>query len=91
MPTRTCVACRRRAEQGELLRWTVDERGVAWPDGRRRRPARGAYLCRTEACWEEFRRRARKRGPDLEGSEEAFRLAIRGGRGENAPGEKLEN
>jgi len=91
VPIRTCVACRRRAEQRELVRFTVDGSGRARPDGRGRRPGRGAYVCPTDACWERLCHRARKRGPDVESSEAAFRLAIRRGLGENGPVEVHEN
>ena len=76
MPIRTCVACRRRAETSELLRWVVDAEGVARPDREGRRPGRGAYVCRTGDCLRALRKRYRRGGPDFEKSEEAFRLAI---------------
>jgi predicted RNA-binding protein YlxR (DUF448 family) len=76
VPIRTCVACRRRAEKSELLRWVVDSGGVARPDPAGTLPGRGSYVCRTEACWRALRRRFRRGGPDFEESEEAFRLAI---------------
>jgi predicted RNA-binding protein YlxR (DUF448 family) len=53
-PTRMCVACGRRAPQGELVRLAVDGREVKL-DPFRSLPGRGAYLCRDVQC---FRRLA---------------------------------
>lgn len=52
VPERSCVACRRRRPQGELLRLSrVD--GV-WAVQNTRRSGRGSYLCAdTPACWAE--------------------------------------
>ena len=48
-PVRTCVGCRRRAAQADLLRVAlVDGRPVA--DPRRRMPGRGGYVHPTTAC-----------------------------------------
>ena len=49
VPTRTCVGCKERAPQAELLRVAlVDGKPVA--DPRRRLPGRGGYLHRDPAC-----------------------------------------
>lgn len=56
VPERTCVACRRKRPQGELLRLTRTPEGWQWQEGAR--SGRGAYVCAdTPACWEEKRLR----------------------------------
>ena len=89
MPIRTCVGCRERFDQGILLRWVIDPDGCAVPDPSRRRPGRGAYVCRREECWEALRKR--KGGPDFRREAAAFQLAIRGDVLQNVPGESREN
>jgi len=57
-PIRTCIGCRSRAPQTDLLRlvWTPD--GLR-ADPERRRPGRGAYLHATAECRDQaIRRRA---------------------------------
>jgi len=52
VPLRTCVACRQVRASRELIRI------VRLPDGRveidhmHKKSGRGAYLCRSQACWE---------------------------------------
>ncbi|OGP33842.1 MAG: hypothetical protein A2X88_01840 [Deltaproteobacteria bacterium GWC2_65_14] len=49
-PRRTCVTCGRTGEKGSFLR-IAGRPGERWeidPEGRR--PGRGIYLCRAEAC-----------------------------------------
>jgi predicted RNA-binding protein YlxR (DUF448 family) len=53
VPIRTCVGCRQRRPQGELLRCVIDAAGVARVD--RRAPGRGAWLC-GPGCIEPARR-----------------------------------
>jgi predicted RNA-binding protein YlxR (DUF448 family) len=48
-PERTCAGCGRRAPQQELLRFAARE-GVLVAD--RQQPGRGAYTCRSLACFE---------------------------------------
>ena len=49
-PERTCVGCRRRRVQAELVRLAVDDgRVVAARPGA---PGRGAYVCPDERCLE---------------------------------------
>ena len=51
-PERTCVACRRKRPQAELLRLT--ERGGVWVIQQRQRTGRGLYVCAdSPACWQE--------------------------------------
>ena len=49
-PERTCVGCRRRRGQDELIRLVADHGRVveAWPGA----PGRSAYLCPGEICLE---------------------------------------
>ncbi|PDP88218.1 hypothetical protein CQJ94_06910 [Glycomyces fuscus] len=70
-PVRTCVGCRSRAVQSDLVR-LVAEGTVITPDTRGRLPGRGAYLHRDRRCFElaERRRawsRAYRRGADANG------------------------
>jgi predicted RNA-binding protein YlxR (DUF448 family) len=55
-PVRTCVGCGRKAPQSELLRFSAPG-GTLAPDPDRRLPGRGAYTCRSEACFERARAR----------------------------------
>ncbi|XNZ00685.1 YlxR family protein [Micrococcus luteus] len=52
-PVRTCVGCRERADQTELVRVALDRStdppSVQW-DSARRRPGRGAWLHRDPEC-----------------------------------------
>jgi predicted RNA-binding protein YlxR (DUF448 family) len=53
---RTCVGCRERAPQAELLR-IVASSGALVPDVDRRLPGRGAYLHPTWECLDRAERR----------------------------------
>ncbi|MCC6402994.1 MAG: YlxR family protein [Fimbriimonadaceae bacterium] len=46
-PERTCIVCRRRMPQGELIRFA---RGVEGTVSRGKGPGRGAYCCPTVEC-----------------------------------------
>lgn len=48
-PVRTCVVCRARRAQGDLVR-LVARGDVAVTDPRRRSPGRGAYVCPSGPC-----------------------------------------
>lgn len=53
-PERSCVACRRKRPQAELVRVTRTETGWALLDGAR--TGRGAYVCAdSPQCWQEKR------------------------------------
>ncbi|AFZ68786.1 YlxR family protein [Deinococcus peraridilitoris] len=52
IPERTCIACRRKRAQGELLRLTRTPRG--WQLLAGHRTGRGAYVCADDVgCWAE--------------------------------------
>lgn len=56
VPERTCVACRRKRSQGELLRLTRSVAG--WQLSAGVRQGRGSYLCSdSPGCWAEKRLR----------------------------------
>jgi uncharacterized protein len=55
-PTRTCVGCRSRSQQAELLRLAATPDGVRF-DPRRREAGRGAYLCPDPRCIDAAARR----------------------------------
>ncbi|MCC6438343.1 MAG: YlxR family protein [Acidimicrobiales bacterium] len=48
-PLRTCIGCRARRPQPELLRFVRSLDAAARPD--RHAPGRGAWLCPDESCW----------------------------------------
>jgi len=48
---RTCIACRRVRDKGDLLRLVRTPAGSIEIDPRGRKEGRGAYLCRDLACW----------------------------------------
>ena len=52
LPERTCVACRTTHPKGELVRLVRTPDGTITVDASGRAPGRGAYLCRTAACWD---------------------------------------
>ncbi|MGH2774709.1 MAG: YlxR family protein [Actinomycetota bacterium] len=53
-PVRSCVACRTRAPQGELIRVAVTPDGAVVAEGSRARaPGRGAYVCNVSECVQE--------------------------------------
>ena len=52
VPQRTCVACRRTGDQRTFVRLVRSADGPVEVDEPGKAPGRGAYLCRTRACWE---------------------------------------
>jgi len=62
VPERTCVACRSRGAKRSLIRLVRTPDGRVEVDLSGRLPGRGAYLCPSQACWEQaIRRRALNR------------------------------
>ncbi|HLU96292.1 MAG TPA: YlxR family protein [Thermobifida alba] len=55
-PVRTCVGCRSKAAQSDLVRLALDGDTVVC-DRARRLPGRGAYLHPDRRCWEAAQRR----------------------------------
>ncbi|MFD3686162.1 YlxR family protein [Nocardiopsis sp. NPDC058631] len=89
-PVRTCVGCRSRAVQSDLVRLVAVGTAIT-PDTRGRRPGRGAYLHDDRRCLElaerrrvwprAYRRGAGDAGWDLSPVEALFDAAPRGGQG----------
>lgn len=52
IPERTCIACRRKRPQSELLRWHKIQ-GTWQHDPTGRGAGRGVYLCPHPDCWQE--------------------------------------
>ncbi|MEW6142791.1 MAG: YlxR family protein [Chloroflexota bacterium] len=50
VPQRTCIVCRQIRGKRELVRIVYTDRLEVDLSGKR--PGRGAYLCRQQACWE---------------------------------------
>ena len=49
-PERMCVACRKHAQKGELLRVVRNRSGVITVDYSGKMEGRGAYICADEKC-----------------------------------------
>jgi len=52
VPKRTCVACRKVSAKHELIRLVRISDGSVEVDANGKKAGRGAYLCRTQDCWE---------------------------------------
>ena len=52
IPQRTCVACRTAKPKRELIRLVRISDGSVEVDVSGKKAGRGAYLCRSEECWE---------------------------------------
>lgn len=59
VPQRTCVGCGSAAAKRELIRFVRTPTGAVELDPTGKRPARGAYLCRTPECWEQAIKKGR--------------------------------
>ncbi len=51
-PQRTCVACRKVKAKQELIRLVRVSDGSVEVDASGKKAGRGAYLCRSQGCWE---------------------------------------
>ena len=80
---RMCVACREMKPKKELIRVVRTPEGEIVPDETGRKNGRGAYLCRTEACFSKaLKIRALDRAleqPLTEAAVDALRQVIAGG------------
>ena len=52
VPERTCIGCRERKPQSELIRMTKDISGTIVTDETGHGNGRGAYICKSESCLE---------------------------------------
>jgi len=52
IPQRTCVACRKVKANQELIRLVRVSDGSVEVDAVGKKVGRGAYLCRSQGCWE---------------------------------------
>jgi predicted RNA-binding protein YlxR (DUF448 family) len=52
IPQRTCIACRKVKAKRDLIRVVRTPSGNVEIDAGGKKTGRGAYLCRTEECWE---------------------------------------
>ena len=50
IPMRMCVGCREMKPKGELIRVVRSPEGVVSLDPVGKKPGRGAYVCRSQAC-----------------------------------------
>jgi uncharacterized protein len=50
IPVRSCVVCRARFPQAQLLRLTRDTENHVHLDPKRRAPGKGTYICANPAC-----------------------------------------
>ena len=50
IPMRMCVGCREMKPKKELIRVVRSPEGVVYMDTVGKKPGRGAYVCRSEAC-----------------------------------------
>jgi len=51
-PQRTCASCRTVKAKQELIRFVCVADGSVAVDSSGRKAGRGAYLCRSQGCWE---------------------------------------
>jgi predicted RNA-binding protein YlxR (DUF448 family) len=52
IPERKCVACGQRFPKQALIRVVRTPEGAVLVDQAGKRPGRGAYVCRSAACWQ---------------------------------------
>jgi predicted RNA-binding protein YlxR (DUF448 family) len=54
IPQRTCVICHSKFDKRDLLRIVSDKSGEIFFDPTGKANGRGAYICRSEQCMEQF-------------------------------------
>lgn len=52
VPQRTCIACRTTGAKRGLVRIVRTAAGTIEVDETGKKPGRGAYLCKTQECWD---------------------------------------
>lgn len=73
-PIRKCIACREHREKRDLIRLVRAEDGIVRIDLSQKANGRGAYLCRSEACYAKARKQnALERALKAELSEDLYR------------------
>ncbi len=55
-PMRMCIACRQMKPKGELIKIVKSESGAEL-DKNRKKPGRGAYICKNAECIENARKK----------------------------------
>lgn len=53
VPIRTCIACRQPQGKRELIRVVRTPSGAVQLDPTGKAAGRGAYLCKSKACWDQ--------------------------------------
>jgi uncharacterized protein len=53
-PIRTCLGCRKRKEQQEMLRFALDSGGCVIKDFRGKHDGRHVYCCQNDSCLQRF-------------------------------------
>lgn len=51
--TRTCVGCRKKREKKDLIRIVKNKQNEVLVDITQNKSGRGAYICRSQSCFEE--------------------------------------
>ena len=54
VPVRTCVICRNRVHQNQLIRFVRDNDNNLIMDFKKIMPGRGGYVCNIHACMQSF-------------------------------------
>lgn len=56
IPERMCIACRQMLPKGQLIRFVLENNSVV-TDKTRKKPGRGAYICKKEECIAQAKKR----------------------------------
>jgi len=54
IPVRTCVICRNRIYQNQLIRFVRNNDNTLIMDFKKKMPGRGVYVCNINACMKSF-------------------------------------
>jgi uncharacterized protein len=67
VPVRMCITCRRTDAKRDFFRLVRDATGHVAVDATGKRAGRGAYICRSAACWDQaLKRRGLERALRIE-------------------------